>query len=127
MKKKHVADFKTFINENNNFVDYESRWVYGKDGIENLILSYKTTKPPHKNLVISHMNEILNRYKENTEYSNFTPKVLIIYPFQYGYTSGYNAYFTINEDGDGQLSDPETGSRRGFFDEVNGKTFEYRL
>ena len=98
MKLKHLTDMETFINENYDFLkDY---WVYGKDNeLINLIIEYPNVKKaPHKSIVIKDMNDIISRYKEGTKYANFNPKSLIIYPYTFGWTSGYKAYISISVD-----------------------------
>lgn len=127
MKNKHVTDFNSFVNE--NYSTPKEYWGYGKnDELINLIIEYPNVKKaPSKNLVIKDMNNIISRFREGTEYANFNPKSMIVYPYVYGWDSGYKAYISISDDADGQFTDENTQSRRGFWDEVDGKAFEYKL
>lgn len=66
---------------------------------------------PTKLDVYNHLQQIKSRYKEGSEYANFTPVVAVVYPYRYGWTKGYKINYSTSEE----------NIDRGFYDEIAGK------
>jgi 8-oxo-dGTP diphosphatase len=72
---------------------------------------------PTKKQVYDDLKAVKSRYREGSEYANFTPIVAVVYPYTYGWTRGYKTnYSTSKENID-----------RGFYDETKGARFIYDL
>lgn len=72
---------------------------------------------PTKKQVYDDLKAVKSRYREGSEYANFTPIVAVVYPYTYGWTRGYKTnYSTSKENID-----------RGFYDETKGARVIYDL
>lgn len=91
------------------FSDYDFRHV--GERVEELILTYDF-KPTGK-MISNDLKVAKNRFREGSEYADFTPKVAIIYKYIYGWTAGYKVFMTTDEN--------TRYLDRPFFDEPTGK------
>ena len=91
------------------FEDYD--FTYVGDNLNSLKIEYKYK--PTLSQVKNDLQLIKNKYNEDSNYYLFEPKLLIIYYYVYGHTSGYGAYLTIDEN--------SRYLNRPFFDEPTGK------
>lgn len=74
-------------------------------------------KKPSKKQVMKDLSYIKSRYREGSEYANFSPVIAVVYPAQYGWTSSWKVNFSTTD----------KNSDRVFFDEVKGKREVYKL
>lgn len=91
------------------FDDYDFK--YKGDVLSELVITYKFK--PSEALVKKDLQVIKNNFKEGSVYNTFEPKLGIIYPFVYGWDSGFNVYLTTKENSEYE--------NRPFFDEPTGK------
>lgn len=91
------------------FEDYDFK--YKGDNLSELIITYKYR--PSESLIKKDLQLIKNNFREGSVYNMFEPRLGIIYPFVYGWDTGFNAYLTINENSEYE--------NRPFFDEPSGK------
>ena len=91
------------------FEDYDFR--YKGDNLEELIINYKYK--PSESLVKKDLQLIKNHFKEGSIYNLFKPKLGIIYPFVYGWDTGFNCFLTTDVNSE--------YVNRPFFDEPTGK------
>ncbi len=68
---------------------------------------------PTKVDVINSLKHIINNFKAGSIYNEFAPKLCIVYPYIYGWKTGFNACLTIDVDNE-HLTKP-------YFDEPTGK------
>lgn len=79
-----------------------------------LIDGYKTV--PTKSMVYGDLSKIKSRFREDSEYAQFSPVVAVVYPYQRGWDRGYKIYYSTDKE-----------VPMGFVDEINGKRYVYHI
>ena len=94
---------------------YDWRRLKFEEPVSSLwIDGYKTM--PTKSQVYGDLDNIKSRYREGSEYANFSPVIAVVYPYQYGWDNGYKINYSTDKE-----------VPLGFFDEINGRRKVYEL